>query len=36
MCETEGVFLGLLAIVKLFREFNQHLIRGLLNELIGQ
>jgi hypothetical protein len=35
MSETEGVFLGLLPIVELFRKFDQHLIRGILNELIG-
>jgi hypothetical protein len=35
MCETEGFFLGLMPIVELFRKFDQHLIRGILNELIG-
>ena len=35
MCKTEGVFLGLMPVVELFRKFDQHLIRGILNELIG-
>jgi len=35
MCETEGVFLGLMPIVELFREFDQYFIRGILHELIG-
>jgi hypothetical protein len=35
MCENEGVFLGLLPIVELLRKFDEHLIRGILNELIG-
>ena len=35
MGETEGVFLGLMPIVEVFREFDQHLIRGILNELVG-
>lgn len=35
MCETEGVFLGLMPIVELFRKFDKHLIRGILKELIG-
>ena len=35
MGETEGVFLGLMPIIEVFREFDQHLIRGILNELVG-
>jgi hypothetical protein len=34
MGETEGVFLGLMPIVEVFREFDQHLIGGTLNELV--
>jgi hypothetical protein len=35
MGETEGVFLGLMPIVEVLREFDLHLIRGILNELVG-
>ena len=34
MGETEGVFLGLMPIVEVFGEFDQHLIGGILNELV--
>ena len=34
MGEAKGVFLGLMPIVEVFGEFYQHLIGGILNELV--